>query len=406
VTEALVKLPPKLVPIFAPPRGSAQYRGAYGGRGSAKSFSFAKMAAIWGYAEPLRILCTRELQVSIRESFHAELKNAIASEPWLAAHYEVGESFIRGSNGTEFLFKGLRHNIQSIKSIAQVDLTIVEEAEDVPEDSLRDLEPTVLRREKSEVWYIWNPRTDGSPIDKRMRKSKPDNALIARLNYMDNPWFPEGLDTLRRRDLETLDPNMYAHVWDGEYLTQTDAQVLRGKFRVSEFEPGPDWDGPYHGLDFGFAQDPTAGIRCWVHDNRLFIEHEAGRVGLELDDTAGYLKQRLPGIEQYVIRADSARPESISYLKRHGLPRVEGAKKGAGSVKDGIEHLRSYKEIIVHPRCIETAKECRLYSYKVDSRTGDVLPDVVDAYNHYIDALRYALEPLIRPAAGFFIGRA
>src|SRR5690606_7544113 len=127
VTTARVQLPPKLVPIFAPPRGSVRYRALHGGRGSAKSFSAAKMAAIWGYAEPLRILCAREFQASIAESFHAELKAAIASEPWLEAAYDVGKDYLRGFNGTEFIFRGLRRNTQSIKSLAKVDLTIVEE---------------------------------------------------------------------------------------------------------------------------------------------------------------------------------------------------------------------------------------------------------------------------------------
>ena len=133
MTQATVKIPPKLVPIFTTPRGSAQYRALYGGRGSAKSFTAALMAAIWGYAEPLRILCTREFQASIKESFHAELKAAIASQPWLEDHYDVGIDYLRGRNGTEFIFRGLRHNVGSIKSLAKIDLTICEEAEDIPE---------------------------------------------------------------------------------------------------------------------------------------------------------------------------------------------------------------------------------------------------------------------------------
>jgi phage terminase large subunit len=96
------------------------------------------------------------------------------------------------------------------------------------------------------------------------------------------------------------------------------------------------------------------------------------------------------------VRADSARPETISYLKRHGLPRVEGVKKWPGSVEDGIAHLRSYEAIVVHPRCKETIQETRLYSYKVDKLSGDVLPEIVDASNHTIDAIRYSLAPLIK----------
>ena len=152
MTTARIKLPPKLKPVFAPARGSVQYRATYGGRGSAKSFTAALMAAVWGYAEPLRILCTREFQVSIKESFHAELKAAVASVPWLADHYDVGVDYLRGKNGTEFIFRGLRHNVGSIKSLAKIDLTICEEAEDIPEESWLALEATVFRQAKSELW--------------------------------------------------------------------------------------------------------------------------------------------------------------------------------------------------------------------------------------------------------------
>lgn len=396
MTEVELELPPKLVDVFAPERGEVQYRGAWGGRGSAKSFTFAKMAAVWGYAEPLRILCTRELQVSIKESFHAELKAAIASEPWLAAHYDVGVDYLRGLNGTEFLFRGLRNNVSSVKSTAKIDLTIVEEAEDVPEPSWLALEATVFRQPKSEMWVIWNPRLDGSPVDVRFRKQPPKDALIVSMNHWDNPWFPVNLEKLRRRQQELLDPATYAHVWEGAYLTNSVAQVLNGKVRVAEFEPGAGWHGPYHGLDFGFAQDPTAAVRCWVHDERLWIEYEAGGQGLEIDQTAQRLTGAMPGVERHIVRADSARPESISYLRRHGLPQVVAVEKWPGSVEDGVAHLRSYREIVVHPRCRETINETRLYSHKVDRLTGDVLPGIVDAHNHYMDALRYALAPMIK----------
>lgn len=404
MTTAQIQLPPKLVPVFTKPRGSIRYRCAYGGRGSGKSFSFALMAAVWGYSEKLRILCTRELQVSIKESFHAELKNAIQSQPWLAAGYDVGIDYIRGKNGTEFVFRGLRHNMSGIKSMAQIDLCIVEEAEDVPEHSWVDLEPTI-RAPNSEIWCVWNPKRERSPVDMRFRVNRPDNAAIVEMNYSDNPWFPEVLNEARKRDRQIMDGSTYAHVWEGDYLKNSDAQVLNGKWRVAEFTPNAKrWGGPYYGLDFGFANDPTAALVAWVNDNVLYIEYEAGRTGLELDDTGSYMTQRIPGIDKHVVRADNARPESISYLRRHGIPRITGVRKWAGSVEDGIQHLRSYKEIIIHPRCKETIREATLYSYKVDKHTGDILPMVVDDNNHYMDALRYAVDPMVKQSGGGMAG--
>lgn len=398
MTTAQVSFPTKLVPVFAPARGAFQYRALHGGRGSGKSFNAAKMAAIWGYAEPLRILATREFQASIKESFHAELKAAIASEPWLEAHYDVGVDYLRGRNGTEFIFRGLRHGVNTIKSLAKIDLTIVEEAEDVPEASWLALEATVFRQPKSELWPIWNPRLDGSPVDMRFRKNPPDRSVIAEINWQDNPFFPPGMNELRRREQERLDPNTYAHVWDGAYLTNSDRQVFGGKWEVREFEPSSTWQGPYQGGDFGFSQDPTAAVRAYISEDTLYVSHEAGKAQLELDDTPAFIAKRIPDFDTFVTRWDNARPESISHLKRHGLPRSEPVEKWRGSVEDGIAYLRSFKRIVVHPRCVETAKELRLYSHKVDRLSGDILPDVVDAWNHYLDALRYALGPMVKRA--------
>jgi phage terminase large subunit len=405
MTRAKVRIPARLRPIFLPTRGTAPYRGAYGGRGSGKSQTAALIAAIWGYAEPLRILCTRELQVSIKDSFHRELRDAINRTPWLASHYEVGVDYLRGRNGTEFIFRGLRHNTSSIKSLAGIDLTIVEEAEDVPEQSWLDLEATVFRKDKSELWAIWNPRLEGSPVDKRLRKNRPANALVAEINWQHNRFFPDGLNTLRKRHLEMLDVATYAHIWEGAYLTNSNAQVFGGKIEVQAFEPTPDpaWRGPFYGGDFGFSQDPTAAVEVWISGNSIYLRREAFRSGLELDDTAAFVKAAIPGFDREVSRWDSSRPESISHLKRHGLPRAEAVKKWPGSVEDGIAFLRSFKSVVIHPDCANMQQEARLYSYKVNDN-GDVTTKIIDAHNHGWDAVRYAVAPMIKGNTGEVFG--
>ena len=389
--EATVKLPPKLVPVFAPPRGELRYRGAYGGRGSAKSFSFAKMAAIWGYAEPLRILCTRDIQDSIKESFHAELKNAIASEPWLAAAYDVGIDYLRGKNGTEFIFKGLRHNITSIKSMAQIDLCIIEEAEDVPEHAWEALEPTI-RIHKSEIWLIWNPKAENSPVDKRFIKNAPPRSAIVELNYRDNPWFPQELEEQRKHAQATIDPGRYAWIWEGKYLQDSEARVFRN-WKVEEFEAPPD---AIHrlGADWGFSIDPTVLIRCHIVGRKLYIDYEAYAIGCDIVATPD-LFMTVPEAEKWPMTADSARPETINHLRKHGFPKIQPAVKGSRSLEEGIEWLQSY-EIIVHPRCKHTIDELTEYSYKVDPDTRRVLPVLLDKNNHLIDALRYACEGVRR----------
>lgn len=404
LTTAKILLPPKVAQVLGPPRGSFAYRGLHGGRGSGKSQGAAKIAAVWAMSERIRVLCAREYQASIKESFHMELKAAIEADPWLAAHYDVGVDYLRCRlTGSEFIFRGLRHNSQSIKSLSKIDLTIVEEAEDVPEVSWLALEATVFRQPKSELWAIWNPKRKGSPIDKRLRLNKPKSAIVQEINWRDNPFFPNGLQELRRRQRELLDPATYAHIWEGAYLENSDAQVFADKVKVESFEPiddqgeiKPGWNGPYFGMDFGFAKDPTTGVEVWINGDRIYVRREAYKVGLELDATAQFMLDRIPMIDQYAVRADSARPESISYLSRHGLPRIEGVKKWAGSVEDGIQFLRSFAKIVIHPDCPKTIDETTLYSYKVDKHTGDVLPVIVDAFNHCIDAVRYAITPIIK----------
>ena len=392
-----IEMPPKLIPLFAPVRGELRYRVMRGGRGSGKSFSAAKMAAIWGAIESLRILCTREYQNTIKESFHAELKNAINSCPWLSTQYDVGIDYLRHrSNGTEFLFKGLRHNIDGIKSMAQIDLVIIEEAETVPTGSWQDLLPTI-RAEGSELWIIYNPKRRDSWVAKTFDTGElPPRTLIADINYDGNPFFPSVLNEQRLHDRTVMDPALYRHVWGGAYYEQSDAQVFAGKYKIKDFEPQPGWDGPYFGLDFGFATDPTAGVKAWIHNGTLYIEHELYAKALELDHTPDALTKALPGVADHDCRADNARPESISYLRRHGLPRMKPCAKGKGSVEDGVAHIKSYDEVVIHTRCTNTIEEFRLYSYKVDRLSGDVLPVLLDANNHAIDALRYALEPVMK----------
>ena len=355
------------------------------------------MAAVWGAIEPLRILCVRELQNSIKESFHAELKNAIESCPWLSTQYDVGIDYLRHrSNGTEFIFRGLRHNIGSIKSLAQVDLCIVEEAEDIPAASWVDLLPTI-RVDKSEFWIIYNPKNRNSWVAQTFQLCEPPpRSYIVELNWSDNPFFSEVLNEQRIDAMERLDPSLYAHIWDGQFWESSQAQVFSGKYVQREFVPTKTWDGPYFGLDFGFSQDPTAGVKCWANNGDLYIEHELYVQHLEIDDTSKVMIDLLPGVESHTVRADNARPESISYLQRHGIRRIVSCKKGPGSVQDGIEFIRSFGKVIIHPRCKNTLKEFNLYSYKVDRYSGDILPKIVDADNHAIDAIRYALEPIMK----------
>lgn len=395
------------VPRWALPlHQPARYKGAKGGRGSGKSHEFAAMAVEAMVADPdLRFVCIREVQRSLKFSAKSLIEAKIR-ELGVSELFEVLTTEIRrkGGHGV-MIFEGMQdHTADSLKSLEGFKRAWVEEAQSLSQRSIDLLLPTI-RAEGSEIWFSWNPSQPDDPVDKLLVEALPENAVVVHANYTDNPWCPEPIREEAER-LRALDLDAYDHIWLGGYDVKSEARVLAGKYRVAEFEPLPTWDGPYHGADFGFAQDPTTLVRVWVADRRLYVEYEAYRVGLELDHTAAHWQDHVPGFHEYVVRADSARPESISYLQRHGVPKIKGVEKWSGSVKDGIAHLRSYDEIVIHPRCEHTIEEARLYSYRVDRRTGDVLPEIEDKHNHIMDAIRYALTPLIKPAPTMFIGRA
>lgn len=401
MTTLKIEIPPKLIPVFADP--VKRYRVAHGGRGSGKTYTFAKMLALRGAIYASNgvsgvLLCGREYMNSLSESSMEEVKDAIRSEPWLASVYEVGEKYIRTKCGrVAFAFAGLRHNLDSIKSKAKLLIAWIDEAETVSDIAWKKLLPTV-REDNSEVWVTYNPEVDGSPTDTRFRKADlGDDGIVVEVNYCDNPWFPSVLEIERQRDLKNLPYEEYLWIWEGAYRQISDAQIFRGKYRVEEFDPNiKTWDGPYCGMDFGFANDPTAAVKLWIHERVLYVEYEAYKVGLEIDDTADYISGIIPDFNRQTVRADNARPETISYLKRKGMPRIKAVEKGKGSVEDGIEYIKSFDQVIIHPRCTNTAKEFRLYQYKVDRLTEDIMPVPLDANNHAIDAIRYALEPIMK----------
>lgn len=371
----------------------ARYKVAYGGRGSGKSWNVARTLLILAGMRQIRILCARELQVSIRDSVHRLLADQIEAMG-LDGFYQIKDKEIVGRNGSMFIFEGLRHNITKIKSMEGIDICWVEEAERVSEASWKVLIPTI-RKSGSEIWVTFNPDDENDPTYKRFIKNSPPDAIVVKVNFDQNPWFTDEL----RKEMEydyRVNPDSAAHIWGGETRKISDAQVLKGKWVIDAFDPSPDWNGPYFGADWGFSKDPTVLVKSYIHDRTLYVSEEAYGVGVEITETPA-LFDSVQGSRKHTIRADSARPETISFMKRSGF-NVVPAKKGPGSVEDGIQHLRGYEKIVIHPRCKYTSQEARLYSYKVDKLTGDILPILVDANNHCMDALRYSLEPIMRPS--------
>jgi phage terminase large subunit len=367
--------------------GPVRFRAAYGGRGSAKSRSFVREIVLQGAERPERVLCCREIQRSIRDSVKRLLDDEIA-RAGLGSFYESTESEIRGKNGTLFIFAGLRSNPDSVKSAEGLTKAVVFEANKVSQRSWELLTPTV-REPNSEIWAEWNPEFPTDPVDVMFRgdAGSPPGSIVRRVNWEDNPWFPEVL----RRDMEwdrSRDPDKYAHIWLGEYQRNSESRVFRN-WKVEEFDR-PSGTVFRLGADWGYAVDPSVLVRCSIDGNRLYVDYEAYMIGCEITQLPD-LFRRVPDSEKWFITADSARPETISHMRRHGYPKINPAIKGARSLEEGVAFLQSY-DIVVHPRCQHVIDELTLYSYKTDPLTGKVIPLLEDKNNHCIDALRYALE--------------
>lgn len=391
-----IKTPKWCLPLLDP----ARYKGAKGGRGSGKSHFFAELLVEEHVANPeQQTVCIREIQKSLKFSAKKLIEDKIRALG-VQHLFDITLTEIRRIGGSGIIiFQGMQdHTADSIKSLEGFDRAWVEEAQSISARSMELLLPTI-RAPGSEIWFSWNPDQPDDPVEKHFADIGDDGVLV-HVNFTENPFCPQELINEAKRHAR-VNPDSYDHVWLGGYNVKNDAQVFNGKWHVDEFEVGADWQ-PMFGADWGFAQDPTTAVECYVHERTLYIRREAYRVGLETDDIASYFAKHIPGIEKHTIRADSARPETISFVRRNGLPRCEGVKKWAGSVEDGVEHMRSYDKIVIHPSCVHSAQEFRTYSYKINKQTGDILPQIKDENNHIIDAIRYALQPLIKQSGFVF----
>jgi len=377
--------------IFEPMyKSKKRYKGLSGGRGSSKSWTIADYILVKSVQDPnLSTVCLREVQLSIKHSSKKLLEDRI-NTLGLNAHFEILSNEIRSKLGTgQIIFKGLRdYTADSIKSLEGFSLAWVEEAQTITKHSLELLTPTI-RAEGSEILFSWNPKSEDDAVEEIFRDNP--NSILIKANYTDNKFCPtsikEEAEEMARKDYEN-----YLHIYMGEYKTRSDSQVYKDKFSVEAFETPHDVDR-YFGLDFGFSVDPTAGVSCYIKDKCLYIDRESGGVGIEINDTYLVVDEIIDR-KNDLIYGDSARPETISFIKKQGY-NIVGVKKWAGSIEDGISYIRGFEHIYIHPRCKNTAKEFVKYSYKVD-RAGNVTSKLVDKHNHYMDGLRYSLGGLIQ----------
>jgi phage terminase large subunit len=406
---------------------AARFKVLYGGRGGAKSWSIARALIIIAMREypenpstgertswpipldtaavPCLIVCAREFQSTIRDSVHRIISQQIFLMG-LGRYFVIEKTSIRCLlTGAEFVFKGIARDPNGIRSLEGGKYWWLEEAHNISAESWEIIEPTA-RRKGSEIWCSYNPDTD-----EELNEHTIPKAIVKKINWRQNHWFPPELDAARRHMLRT-DPEAYDHVWEGNTKRLTDAVIFKNKYVITTFIT-PSWAQFRFGADFGFAVDPSTLIRMWMGPRMedlngrdafksrecLYIDQEAYAVGCDLRDMDRLMYSKVEQSKRWPIKGDGSRPESISFLRGEGY-NITAAEKWPGSVDDGIAHLRAFDKIYIHESCQWMATEARLYSYKVDKKTGLILPDVKDAHNHCWDACRYGLDGFIQRRGG------
>lgn len=390
-------------------RERSRYKVIYGGRGSGKSWQIALVLILLAMNFRLKVLCAREFQLSIADSVHTLLEERIRALG--LPGWNIGKTEITFEpTGSTFLFCGLWQNVEKIQSLEGINLVWIEEAQRVSDDSWKKLIPTIRTKPvagwpvdwpQSEIWVSLNPQEETDPTAKRFLLDPPPNTIQIKVNWRDNPWLPQELRD-EAEYLRRVDPEEYYHVWEGQFWSRSDAQVFNKKWGVQPFTPGPDWMGPFYGIDFGFSTTPTCIGKQWVYQNCLYVEKAYGGLRIDTVDLPAQL-DKMPEVKEsrggYLFRADAARPETINFLNNAGYC-VKAAEKGQGSVEDGVSFLRSFERIVVHPDAKLAEHDLRLYKYKVDKHSGEVLKEIVKKNDDWVDQCRYAIEPLIQGKFG------
>lgn len=394
------------------------------GRGTGKSYKISD-ALTWlcNKYPGIRVLLTREKADSNQESVKEEVRNHLKRRRMKGKMREANGSFVH-INGSKMISKGLNEasgSHKAAKSTAQVDIAWVEEAQEVGAAAWEVFLPTI-RRKGSKVIVSANPEDPEGFLAKRWLDDPDEETIVIRLFKEDNPYFPKALVDEMAHDQKMIDqaPSqdarraaqaLYDWKWLGAYKVVTDKQVIK-RMEVLDFET-PSNAQFYHGMDHGFANDPAAVVRCFIRRDangmhNLYVDYAAYGHGIEVHNLGKFvtacptINKYGRGGPQWTVYADCARPELNSMLAGEGLP-IEPCQKWEGSVEDGIGFLNSFNRIFVRPELQEFIDECKKYSYKVDRVTGKPLPILEDKFNHLIDAIRYALQDLIKQrATGFF----
>lgn len=396
-----IQISEKYAPLFEL-KPAYQHYGLVGGRGGSKSHGAGTAAVFLANAQKENIVYGRQFHASFKKSVKALLVGKI-DQLHLNSNFTILDDEIRNVNtGSIFSFIGLDRSPNSVRSFEGATLTILEEAQDIKQDSIDVLIPTVFRTPNSRAWWIWNPDKPDTPVDSMLRgPSPPPGTLLIPISWRDNPYFRElGMDVIARH-LKNINPVKYKHIWEGEYYDGGESRIF-SNVEIKDIEV-PETIRPQYGLDFGMQNDPNAFVKLYVNEKEKWIyiarEWFGGCATEELAEGIGS-EDGIPECKQGTIVADSAWPGSIATLNKSGF-KVVPAKKGAGSVLDGIKWLQDF-QIYISPYCPRMREEANMYSWQLDRHTKKILKIPEDVYNHGWDAVRYATEENRRGGGGSF----
>lgn len=393
------RFPRKLQFLFKP----ARYKVARGGRGSGKSWSFARALILRCAQQQTRVLCTREVQKSIQQSVHQLLSDQIEALG-LAHLFEVLQTEIKGPNGSCFYFSGLSDvTATTLKSFEGVDICWCEEAQAISEKSWKILTPTI-RKEGSEIWVTYNPELESDATHERFVTNPPPDCVSVLMNYTDNPWFPQVLEQERAHAEKTMRIDDYRHTWLGQckpavegaiYFEAMSAAVTAGRIR----EVPHDSSLKTHVvMDLGMADSMTlilvqkvaSEIRVihYIEGNqRILADYSAELRGLRLDDQpmnwgSIYLPHDGFHTRHQTGKDDATILQGLGWTVE-ATPNVH--------VNSGIDRAREiFPRVYFNKARTERLVEClKRYRWNISQKTGEAAHPLHDAFSHGADAFRY-----------------
>ena len=392
--ESNAQFPVKMASLF----DKARYKIYYGGRGAGKSHSAAKALLVLGAKSPVRILCAREYQTSIKDSVHKLLCDQITLMG-LEGFYEITQTAIKGKNGTEFAFVGLKNNVANVKSYEGVDYCWVEEASTVSRNSWNVLIPTI-RKDGSEIWVTFNPELESDETYQRFVVRPPEQAIVQKINWNDNPWFPEVL-ALEKDALKSRDPSAYQTVWEGLCRLTVDGAIFANEMQVAELDGritkvNYDPTKPCHVIfDLGWADSTAFWVLQFVGmETRLIRYHEDNQKTishyLALMQTYGYMYDTLWLPHDAQNKTLASNGKSIEEIVRAAGYKTRIIERTP--IADSINAARTIFRNCWFDRenCHDGLQCLRHYRYDVDPETGQFSRQPLhDQYSHGADAFRY-----------------